>query len=117
MLFGDRRLSASAVKEVRGDTPIYYSSISFLEIALKQRSAQFDFSIDDAWDEILPRALEQAEVVRIDVEASDCRATEALPLHHRDPFDRLLIAQATRRNLGILSKDKTLDLYRILRKW
>jgi PIN domain nuclease of toxin-antitoxin system len=40
-----------------------------------------------------------------------------LPLHHRDPFDRLLIAQAFERRIPILSNDDVLDLYGVSRIW
>ena len=40
-----------------------------------------------------------------------------LPLHHRDPFDRLLVAQAQSLNVPILSADGVLDLYDIKRLW
>lgn len=40
-----------------------------------------------------------------------------LPLHHRDPFDRLLVAQAQDLNLPILSADRALDDYDVRRVW
>ncbi len=40
-----------------------------------------------------------------------------LPLHHRDPFDRLLVAQAQALNIPILSADEVLDKYDIKRLW
>ena len=40
-----------------------------------------------------------------------------LPLHHRDPFDRLLVAQAQALNLPILSADRRLDEYDVRRVW
>jgi PIN domain nuclease of toxin-antitoxin system len=40
-----------------------------------------------------------------------------LPLHHRDPFDRLLVAQAQALNLPILSADRELDRYDLRRVW
>jgi PIN domain nuclease of toxin-antitoxin system len=40
-----------------------------------------------------------------------------LPLHHRDPFDRLLVAQAQTANLPILSEDSLLDRYDVKRIW
>jgi len=40
-----------------------------------------------------------------------------LPLHHRDPFDRLLVAQAQAMNLPILSADRGLDEYDVRRVW
>jgi PIN domain nuclease of toxin-antitoxin system len=41
----------------------------------------------------------------------------SLPMHHRDPFDRLLVAQALELNVPILSADKSLDRYDIRRVW
>ena len=40
-----------------------------------------------------------------------------LPLHHRDPFDRLLVAQCLAENLTLLSGDEALDAYGIHRLW
>lgn len=42
---------------------------------------------------------------------------EALPQHHRDPFDRLLVAQAKHENLAILSADPRFDAYGVERIW
>lgn len=61
--------------------------------------------------------LKNAYVLRLDLEASDCRKMEELPLHHRDPFDRMLIAQAQRRKMGLISRDKILDAYGLTRAW
>ena len=44
-------------------------------------------------------------------------ASGLLPRHHRDPFDRLLIAQALDLNIPIISNDKTFDLYGVPRIW
>src|SRR5258707_15811398 len=40
-----------------------------------------------------------------------------LPFHHRDPFDRLLIAQAKTEQIPIISRDKMLDVYQVERLW
>jgi PIN domain nuclease of toxin-antitoxin system len=117
MLYGDKRLSQKARKHIDGPIPLFYSTVSFWEIALKRADSGFDFEIEDNWDVLLPDALKQADVLRLDLEASDCRKLEELPLHHRDPFDRMLIAQALRRKMGIISKDKILDTYGIQRIW
>ena len=42
---------------------------------------------------------------------------ETLPLHHRDPFDRLLIAQAWQEGLTLVSSDTAFDAYGITRVW
>ena len=40
-----------------------------------------------------------------------------LPFHHRDPFDRLIVAQAMAEKMDVISKDKALDKYPIDRRW
>ncbi|MCC5842604.1 MAG: type II toxin-antitoxin system VapC family toxin [Opitutales bacterium] len=115
MLYGDSRLSAAA--DIEGELPVYYSTVSFLEVALKRSAKGFDFFIEDDWDLLLPRELKRVGVIRLDLESTDCRKLEDLPLHHRDPFDRVLIAQAMQRRLGILSKDGVFDTYDVLRHW
>ncbi|MCC5806936.1 MAG: type II toxin-antitoxin system VapC family toxin [Opitutales bacterium] len=117
ILYGDSRLSAAATADIEGELPVYYSTVSFLEVALKRSAKGFDFFIEDDWDLLLPRELKRVGVIRLDLESTDCRKLEDLPLHHRDPFDRVLIAQAMQRRLGILSKDGVFDTYDVLRHW
>lgn len=117
MLYGDKRLSRRARAIINGGLPLCFSTVSFWEIAIKRSTKGFDFEIEDDWDIVLPRALRVGEVIRIDLEAADCRLMEQLPRHHRDPFDRMLVAQAAARRLGILSRDAQFDSYPILRAW
>ncbi len=117
MLYDDRRLSRSARGLIEGETPLYYSTASFWEIAHKRTAKGFDFEIEEDWDLLLPRELSEGGVLRIDLEAADCREVENLPLVHRDPFDRLLLAQARRRRLGLISRDEVFDRYELARAW
>jgi len=54
-------------------------------------------------------------ILPITVEYADAQA--ALPYHHKDPFDRLLVAQAKIEGIAIVSGDILLDSYRIKRLW
>ena len=117
MLYGDKRLKASTRRMIDGDRPLYYSSVSFWEIGLKRSTKGFDFEIEDDWDILFPRELHRLDVLRIDLESTDCRAVETLDFHHRDPFDRMLIAQALQRRIGIISRDVAFDLYDVIRAW
>ncbi|MBU3666851.1 MAG: type II toxin-antitoxin system VapC family toxin [Chthoniobacterales bacterium] len=116
-LYADRRLSPAAKRHIDGELPVYYATVSFWEIALKRGGKGFDFEIEDDWDIVIPRALEEAGIIRLDLEARDCRRMEDLPLHHRDPFDRMLAAQALRRRFGIVSRDTCFDGYGVVRGW
>ena len=51
------------------------------------------------------------------IELDDVTGIESLPLHHRDPFDRLLIAQAANRKLPVVSSDSAFSAYSIKRIW
>ena len=117
MVYGDRRLSKAARAIMNSTEPLFHSAASFWEIALKRAGKGFDFEIEDQWDRVLTAELHRIGVRRLDIEAADCRALEDLPPHHRDPFDRMLVAQAMRRNLGLLSRDTLLDAYAVPRAW
>ncbi|OHC71497.1 MAG: hypothetical protein A3H93_20360 [Rhodocyclales bacterium RIFCSPLOWO2_02_FULL_63_24] len=51
------------------------------------------------------------------IELDDVTSIESLPLHHRDPFDRLLIVQAANRKLPVVTSDRTFSTYSIKRIW
>ena len=56
-----------------------------------------------------------ATILPISVEYADYQA--GLPFHHRDPFDRLLIAQSLVENIPVVSRDSQFDAYGIVRIW
>jgi PIN domain nuclease of toxin-antitoxin system len=51
------------------------------------------------------------------IEPKHTAALTTLPFHHRDPFDRLLVAQALVEQVSVLSADAALDAYGITRLW
>ena len=59
MLHGDKRLSRTAVAAVDGTLPVYHSSVSFWEIAIKLSGKGFDFQIDPDWNRIFPDELKR----------------------------------------------------------
>ena len=61
--------------------------------------------------------LEEHGIQQLAISYRHASAVAALPLHHRDPFDRLLIAQAIVENLPIVSVDQAFDPYPITRIW
>lgn len=117
MLHGDRRLSKKAVKEIDGRLPVYHSSASFWEIALKLSGSGFDFEVESDWHRIYPEELERITVPLLVPSVEDFRLLQDLPKHHGDPFDRILICQARRRRLGVISADKAWDAYEMDRVW
>lgn len=90
------------------DNNIYFSAVSIWEIAIKTslNKADFDFLPQD----IHALAL-QTGFTELALQSTHTFAVTALPLHHRDPFDRLLIAQALALPAYLLTSDAQLGVY------
>ena len=75
------------------------------ELEIKARAGKLDIPAD-LWDELPALAIEV-----IAIELADAVAAARLPLHHRDPFDRVIIAQALVRGLTIVTRDQAFGAY------
>ncbi|MDD2685151.1 MAG: type II toxin-antitoxin system VapC family toxin, partial [Gallionella sp.] len=87
---------------------VYFSSASIWEIAIKRslNRADFDFSPED-----IHRLALDTGFAELPVKGEDCYPLVNLPWHHRDPFDRLLIAQAQSIPAYLLTTDGVLSQY------
>ncbi len=83
---------------------VYVSVASIWEVSIKQTIGKLAIS-----DEFYTFVYEDFEPLHITI--SDARAAGALPRHHRDPFDRMLVAQALARDLTLVSRDRALSQY------
>jgi PIN domain nuclease of toxin-antitoxin system len=96
------------------ENAIFISRISFWEISIKSALGKLRLGADL---ESLMRQCQQAGFVIIGLENEHILTLENLPSHHRDPFDRILIAQCMAEELEIISSDAALDSYPVSRKW
>jgi PIN domain nuclease of toxin-antitoxin system len=112
LAFKDTALSA-AVKEKLVEAPRFVSVISAAEIAIKASVGKLalpePFAVDFtlAFQTMVDR--EQASVLPL--ELSCISRLNRLPLHHRDPFDRGIIAQALDLDLTVATRDRSFRLY------
>ena len=115
-IMGSHNLSADAralIEDAANEKFVSVASLS--EIAIKLSigkltlSAPFDVSIPQQLN------LNGFELLNIEIEHAAVVAT--LPFHHRDPFDRLLIAQAAVEKMSVVSIDTVFDAYPITRLW
>ncbi|HEU4344945.1 MAG TPA: type II toxin-antitoxin system VapC family toxin [Candidatus Binatia bacterium] len=88
----------------------YYSAASIWEIAIKSSLRRKDFRIDLP---ALLTTLPNMGLVELPVTAAHAAGVARLPPIHRDPFDRLLIAQSVAEPLTLLTNDSILTRYRI----
>lgn len=100
----------SRAREVLEDTDntIHFSAISILEVAIKQQLGKPDF---DADAQVLRRALQEFGFQELVVNSAHAAQVASLPLLHRDPFDRLLVAQATVEGFSLLTVDEEIARY------
>lgn len=103
------RLPGKARSLIENDAnEILFSAASIWEIAIKAQSGRIDFPVSP--DEITATA-EATGFNELRVSAKHGAAVCLLPLHHRDPFDRLLVAQAIFEPARLLTVDSVLGLY------
>jgi PIN domain nuclease of toxin-antitoxin system len=93
---------------------IYLSIASLWEIAIKLNIGKL--SLQRSY-ETIGAVLEGSDILILPISFADTVQIRHLPLHHRDPFDRLLIAQAINHTLVIISTDTAFDDYPIQRRW
>ena len=104
-LSGSRRLQAAARKTIADSVRVYVSAATAWEIAIKIALGKLEFRGDMAEQLAMNNLLSLAVTVRHAVTAG------ALPMHHSDPFDRMLIAQAKIESLTLMTHDARLRGY------
>ena len=65
----------------------------------------------------LPKELQYINAQLLPITFEDTESYLSLPLNHRDPFDRILVAQAMNHSLVLISRDSAFDAYSIQRVW
>lgn len=110
----DPRLSRRIVGWIEDPASRSFVSLASLwEISIKAGLGKLHVSYADRPD--LPELLERSGFEMLPVGWPAIRRAGSLPFHHRDPFDRLLVAEAQLRGLPILSTDPQLDAYGVER--
>jgi PIN domain nuclease of toxin-antitoxin system len=113
LLLGDRaRVTETARLALEDErNRVVVSAASVWEIAVKRSVGKL--TIEDGWS----RALTRLGFDALPVTSIHAEAVEHLPWHHRDPFDRLLVAQAKTERLEFVSADARLTAYGIDLVW
>ena len=102
-------LSAKARKVLTSsDSELLFSAASVWEVSIKNSLGRPDFALDP---ERFRRALVENLYVELPVTGEHAAATTLLPQLHRDPFDRLLIAQAMTEGIALLTADAEVARY------
>jgi len=94
---------------------LFLSAASSWEIAIKSTIGKLVLPVPS--EDYVPDRMRSSGVVGLPIEHSHALRVASLPLHHRDPFDRLLVAQAQVERLPLLSADKQLARYDVEILW
>ena len=113
LLLGDRPRVSEAARLALEDerNRVVVSAATVWEIAVKRSIGKL--TIEDGWS----RALARLGFDALPVTSIHAEAVERLPWHHRDPFDRLLVAQARTEGLELVSADARLAAYGVDLVW
>ncbi len=107
--FAPERLSAKASRQLRSrEVPLIFSLASLWEVAIKTSLARPGFSVDV---KLLHGALISEGFAELPIQPAHLARVAGLPWIHRDPFDRLLVAQALEERLTLLTSDAALKPY------
>lgn len=109
------QLSADAKNLLESDVDLLLSVVSLWEIAIKVSIGKL--TLPDTYDKFIPQQLKLNDIKILPIDMTHLIVVTTLPFHHRDPFDRLLIAQAMVEKVAIVSIDKIFDRYGIRRIW
>ena len=107
------RKASAAIASARNDC--YVSIASGWEIAIKVSLGQL--RIDGALDRFLPEQIGANGFRPLPIDLKHAARVATLPFHHRDPFDRLLVAQALEEDLAVVTTDAIFSRYGLNRIW
>jgi len=112
---GSVELSPQAKNIIKNPANTLYLSIAdFWEIAIKMNIGKL--SIDMSFEELINEA-NKNDFQILQIQLEDIRVLTTLELYHKDPFDRILIAQAIQNNLTIITKDSNFEFYPVKIIW
>jgi Uncharacterized protein conserved in bacteria len=113
---GDSQLSAIARILIEDeDNHKLVSIASIWEMAIKESQGRLNLTLP--FQEYMGQKLSLEDFNLLNINLDHLNAIVTMPFHHKDPFDRLLIAQAMVEGISILSKDSAFDAYSINRIW
>ncbi|WP_088256591.1 type II toxin-antitoxin system VapC family toxin [Fimbriiglobus ruber] len=116
LLGNDRKLSVTARSALLDPAnERWLSPISLLEIALKVRLGKLP--LPKAYADLFPAELIGNDIHLVPLEPDHMEPLTTLPLHHKDPFDRLIASTALVEGLTLVSADLAFDAYGINRIW
>jgi PIN domain nuclease of toxin-antitoxin system len=115
-VLNDARLSRPADALITDPTnDVFISPSTYWEIAIKVGKKKLDLLAP--YDDFMNRGIQGNDFEILPIETRHTSLLTSMPMHHNDPFDRLLIAQALVEQMPIVGVDAAFDSYGLVRLW
>jgi PIN domain nuclease of toxin-antitoxin system len=112
----DNRLSQEARKTIKdNNNEIYFSAVSAWEMSIKVRLGRL--TIEGDLEPFIVNQLAENSFNTLSITIFHSIYTARLPEIHKDPFDRMIIAQSFAENMSLISKDKNIKKYKVPVVW
>jgi PIN domain nuclease of toxin-antitoxin system len=108
---GGQQIGADARQQISVAPRVFVSIASIWELEIKRGLSKLTLPVAD-WYSVAERGI---EIIGADI--NDAVRAGSLPLHHRDPFDRMIIAQALNRGLVVATRDRAFESYGVPILW
>lgn len=116
LAIGDARIPPDLLRRLADrEVQLVLSVASIWEMAIKKSLGKLSTTVP--LEELIADQCEAMSVSVLDIRREHALGVVTLPFHHRDPFDRLLVAQAVAEGLAIVSRDQAFDGYPVERVW
>lgn len=115
-ILGDSQLNSRARQLIQDpDNTKWVSPATYWEIAIKVSLGKY--LLQEPYEDLMQRGIDGNGFKILPIIPRHTAILITLPYHHRDPFDRLLVAQAIAEGMPLISRDEQLDAYPVRRLW
>jgi PIN domain nuclease of toxin-antitoxin system len=110
------KLSAQAESAFfNAENALYLSAASYWEICIKHAIRKI--TLTENWKQRFDEEVAVNQILWLPIEKEHCQALTELPMVHKDPFDRILIAQARFEGMALLTADEQIQKYEVPTLW
>jgi PIN domain nuclease of toxin-antitoxin system len=112
----DARLSETALEMIgEGTNEVLVSPASFWEIAIKVSLGKYPLTVP--FETFFREGIDGNDMAILPIDVRHAAVLSSLPMHHKDPFDRMIVSQGIAEQIPIVSADAALDSYSVQRLW